>query len=62
MKSTLMRYNGIKKKEEEEKMEFLKLEWIGIVFFFLILVTIQYTLNKVVVLLHEIIRLLQIKK
>lgn len=43
-------------------MEFLKLEWIGIVFFFLILVTIQYTLNKVVVLLHEIIRLLQLKK
>lgn len=43
-------------------MDFLKLEWIGIVFFFLILITIQYTLNKVVVLLHEIIRLLQLKK
>lgn len=43
-------------------MELLKLEWIGIAFFFLILITIQYTLNKVVVLLHEIIRLLQLKK
>lgn len=43
-------------------MDFLKLEWIGIAFFFIILITIQYTLNKVIVLLNEIIRLLRLKK
>ena len=43
-------------------MEFLKFEWIGIAFFFIILITIQFTLNKVVVLLNEIVRLLKLKK
>ena len=43
-------------------MDFIKFEWIGIFFFFLILVTIQFTLNKIVILLQEVIKLLKIRK
>ena len=43
-------------------MDFINLEWIGIFFFFLVLVTLQLTLNKIVVLLKEVIQLLKIKK
>lgn len=43
-------------------MEFIKVEWIGIFFFFLILVSLQLTLNKIVVMLKEIIQLLKYKK
>ncbi len=43
-------------------MDFIKFEWIGIFFFFLVLVTIQFTLNKIVLLLQEVIKLLKIGK
>jgi len=43
-------------------MDFINLEWIGIFFFFLVLVSLQLTLNKIVVLLKEVIQLLKIKK
>ena len=42
-------------------MNSINYQWIMIAFFFLILITIQYTLNKIVVLLNEIIRVLKIK-
>jgi hypothetical protein len=35
-------------------MELLKFEWIGIIFFFIVLVSIQYTLNKTLFILKEI--------
>ena len=43
-------------------MDLFKLEWIGIFLFFMILISIQFTLNKMVLLLKEIIHLLKIKK
>jgi len=43
-------------------MENIRFEWIGIVFFFLILVSIQFSLNKIIVLLNELIRLVRQRK
>ncbi|MGX8797500.1 hypothetical protein ACR6HW_15720 [Fusibacter sp. JL298sf-3] len=40
----------------------LNVEWIGIFFFFIVLVSIQYSLNKIIVLLKEIKHLLEHKK
>lgn len=37
----------------------INFQWIGILFFFLVLVSIQYSLNKIIVLLKEIKRLLE---
>lgn len=39
----------------------IRLEWIGVIFLFLVLVSIQLTLNKIIVLLNEVIRLLKSK-
>ncbi len=35
----------------------LKLEWIGIFFFFMILISIQFSLNKIILLLKELIQM-----
>lgn len=43
-------------------MESIRFEWIGIVFFFLILVSIQFSLNKIIVLLTELIRLVKSRR
>ncbi len=43
-------------------MSDLRLEWIGIAFFFLVLVSIQFALNKIIILLKEIKFILQNKK
>lgn len=43
-------------------MSLIKIEWLGIVFFFLILISIQYSLNKIIVLLKEIRYLLHNRK
>ncbi len=40
----------------------IQLAWIGIFFFFLIMISLQYSLNKIIVLLKEIKHLLSIKK
>jgi hypothetical protein len=40
----------------------LKFEWVGIAFFFLVLVSIQFALNKIILLLKEIKFILQNKK
>lgn len=37
-------------------------ELIGIIFFFLILVSIQFSLNKIIVLLKELIQITKVKK
>ena len=40
-------------------MDFIKLEWIGIFFFFMVLVSIQLSLNKMILLLKELIHIMK---
>ncbi|MDH8677589.1 hypothetical protein QE109_05495 [Fusibacter bizertensis] len=40
----------------------IKYEWIGIIFFFIILVSIQFSLNKIIILLKELIQISRSKK
>ncbi len=40
-------------------MEQIRFEWIGIAFFFIVMVSIQLSLNKIIVLLQEVIKLLK---
>lgn len=43
-------------------MASIKFEWIGIIFFFMILISIQFSLNKIIVLLKELIQISRSKK
>jgi len=40
-------------------MDQIRFEWIGIAFFFIVMVSIQLSLNKIIVLLQEVIKLLK---
>lgn len=51
-----MNYNGFKDLEEEIQMNYIL---IAVIIFFVILITMQYSLNKMIVLLKEIKDLLR---
>ncbi|MDF2548495.1 MAG: hypothetical protein K0R93_3393 [Anaerosolibacter sp.] len=51
-----MNYNGFKDLEEEIQMNYIL---IAVIIFFVILITMQYSLNKIIVLLKEIKDLLR---
>lgn len=51
-----MNYNGFKDLEEEIQMNYIL---IAVIIFFIILITMQYSLNKIIVLLKEIKDLLR---
>ncbi|MCA0384727.1 MAG: hypothetical protein LCH34_03890 [Firmicutes bacterium] len=40
-------------------MDQIRFEWIGIAFFFIVMISIQLSLNKIIVLLQEVIKLLK---
>jgi len=40
-------------------MDQIRFEWIGIAFFVIVMISLQLSLNKIIVLLQEVIKLLK---